>query len=303
MLQPSVVQAATFLVTLVFCLALVATTKWHGRLLWIPRSACRSFIERPPPRIGGLATLAGLVAGYGVAPEPVRQLLGALAHRIPSGVLFRSAGGSDEGSRSSRATAGHHSQWLRGLVRDRDGPDPNRCAPAWTICCRSRPCRFCFTAVAIGGVANAVNIIDGFNGLAGGVLSIMFTALGVIAAGVGDPALAGTCWALAGCSVAFTLVNWPFGKIFLGDGGAYQLGFALGWVAVLLVVRNPAVPAWAPLMVCAYPVLEVSFSVVRKGRRAGYNPCQPDRVHLHMLVHRRVVRPWLSSRSRPCRTG
>ena len=79
-----------------------------------------------------------------------------------------------------------------------------------------------------------------------------------------------------------------YGKIFLGDGGAYHFGFAVGCAAVLLVWRNPAIPAWAPLTVCAYPVLEVAFSVVRKFRRTGYHPGQPDRVHLHMLVHRRV---------------
>src|SRR4029453_11923244 len=127
--------------------------------------------------------------------------------------------------------------------------------------------------------------------------------LGIIAAGVRDQELAATCWILAGCSGGFTLVNWPLGKIFLGDGGAYKFGFAVGWLAVLLVVRNPDVPAWAPLMVCAYPVLEVAFSIARKSRRVGYSPGQPDRVHLHMLVHRRVVRPWLSSCSRTLQNG
>ena len=300
--QPSVVQAATFLVTLVFCLALVVTTQWHGRLSLDTTVGLQKFHSAPTPRIGGLATLAGLVAGYGVAPEPVRQLLGPLL--IASLPAFCSGLLEDLTKKVgvrvrllATILSGFVAWYVTGMALTQTG------VPGLDHLLSFPPMSILFTAVAIGGVANAVNIIDGFNGLAGGVLSIMFTALGVIAAGAGDPALAGTCWALAACSVAFTLVNWPFGKIFLGDGGAYQLGFALGWVAVLLVVRNPAVPAWAPLVVCAYPVLEVAFSVVRKGRRAGYNPCQPDRVHLHMLVHRRVVRPWLSSRSRTLQNG
>lgn len=302
MLQPSVVQAATFLVTLVCCLALVLTTKWHGRLSLDTTVGLQKFHSAPTPRIGGLATLAGLVAGYGVAPEPVRQLLGLLL--IASLPAF-CAGLLEDVTKKvgvrerllATIFSGFLACYLTGMALTRTG------VPGLDDLLSFAPVSVLFTAVAIGGMANAVNIIDGFNGLAGGVLSIMFVALGVIAAGVGDQALAGTCWALAGCSVGFTLVNWPFGKIFLGDGGAYQLGFAVGWVAVVLVVRNPAVPAWAPLMVCAYPVLEVAFSIVRKSRRAGYNPGQPDRVHLHMLVHRRVVRPWLSSSSPTLQNG
>ena len=302
MLQPSVVQAATFLVTLVCCLALVLTTRWHGRLSLDTTVGLQKFHTAPTPRIGGLATLAGLVAGYGVAPEPVRQLLGPL---LMASLPALCAGLLEDLTKKvgvrerllGTIFSGFLAWYMTGMALTRTG------VPGLDDLLSFAPVSVLFTAVAIGGVANAVNIIDGFNGLAGGVLSIMFVALGVIAAGVGDQALAGTCWALAGCSVGFTLVNWPFGKIFLGDGGAYQLGFAVGWIAVLLVARNPAVPAWAPLMVCAYPVLEVAFSIVRKSRRSGYNPGQPDRVHLHMLVHRRVVRPWLSSCSPTLQNG
>ena len=292
MLQPSVVVAATFLVTLVCCLALVLTTRWHGRFSLDTTVGLQKFHSSPTPRIGGLATLAGLVAGYAVASEHVRQLLGPLlVASLPAfGVGLLEDVTKKVGVRArllGTIFSGFVAWYLTGAALTRTG------VPGLDDLLAFAPVAILFTAVAIGGVANAVNIIDGFNGLAGGVLSIMFVALGVIAAGAGDPALAGTCWTLAACSVGFTLVNWPFGKIFLGDGGAYQFGFAVAWIAVLLVYRNPDVPAWAPLTVCAYPVLEVAFSVVRKSRRAGYHPGQPDRVHLHMLVHRRVVRAWL----------
>lgn len=294
MLQPSVVQAATFLVTLGSSLALVMTTRWHGPVSLDTTTGPQKFHSAPTARIGGLATLAGLVAGYGVAPEPVRQLLGLLlVASMPA--LF--AGLLEDMTKKvgvrerllATIFSGFLGWYLTGVALTRTG------VPGLDALLSIAPVSVIFTAVAIGGVANAVNIIDGFNGLASGVLSIMFMALGLIAASVGDHVLAATCWALVACCVGFTLVNWPLGKIFLGDGGAYQLGFALGWIAVLLVARNPSVPAWSPLLVCAYPVLEVAFSIVRKTRRAGYNPGQPDRVHLHMLVFRRVVRPRLPS--------
>jgi hypothetical protein len=60
-------------------------------------------------------------------------------------------------------------------------------------------------------------------------------------------------------------------------------------VAVLLPMRNPQVNAWATILVCVYPVLEVGFSVRRRRQREGHHPGQPDKVHLHHLIHRRVV--------------
>ena len=56
---------------------------------------------------------------------------------------------------------------------------------------------------------------------------------------------------------------------------------ALGWLAVLLPMRHPEINAWATLLVCAYPVLEVAFSVRRRRKREGHHPGQPDKAHLH----------------------
>ena len=53
--------------------------------------------------------------------------------------------------------------------------------------------------------------------------------------------------------------------------------------------RNLQVNPWASILVCAYPVLEVAFSVHRRRKREGHHPGQPDKVHLHHLIHRRVV--------------
>jgi UDP-N-acetylmuramyl pentapeptide phosphotransferase/UDP-N-acetylglucosamine-1-phosphate transferase len=162
-----------------------------------------------------------------------------------------------------------------------------------------------FTAFAVGGVANAINIIDGFNGLASGTAIIILTSFGFMAIELRDPDLAYTCLILAGAVLGFGLVNWPLGKIFLGDGGAYFVGFALAWLAVLMTERHPEVSAWAPMLVCGYPVLEVLFSI-RRRRRRGISAGEPDRLHLHSLVKCRVVRhllPHASKRMRSSVTG
>jgi UDP-N-acetylmuramyl pentapeptide phosphotransferase/UDP-N-acetylglucosamine-1-phosphate transferase len=84
-------------------------------------------------------------------------------------------------------------------------------------------------------------------------------------------------------------VNYPFGRLFLGDGGAYFLGFWVSEMAVLLLVRHPSVNAWQILAICAYPVIEVMFSIYRRRFIKKVSPGSPDALHLHALVFRRLV--------------
>jgi len=150
-----------------------------------------------------------------------------------------------------------------------------------------------FTAFAVGGVANAVNIVDGFNGLASGFVVIALGGLAAVAAVVGDMNLAMACTAIAAAMMGFWLINWPWGKLFLGDGGSYFGGFALAWASVLLIERNHGVSAFVPLLICIHPVTEVLFSIYRR-RVTHTSPGAPDRLHLHTLMMRRVVSPWLA---------
>jgi hypothetical protein len=159
-----------------------------------------------------------------------------------------------------------------------------------------------FTAFAVGGVANAINIIDGFNGLASTMATLAFVGYALIAWQVGDYTLANTSLVLAACVWGFFWVNWPFGKIFLGDGGSYFIGFALAWVAVMLLARNPAVSAFAALVVCVHPVTEVLFSIYRRKVRKDH-PGMPDRLHFHSLVKRRYVARWFGTYSNAVRNS
>jgi len=152
-----------------------------------------------------------------------------------------------------------------------------------------------FTAFAVAGVANAINIIDGFNGLASGVVVLAFGGLAAMAMAHLDVNLALACLSMAGAMLGFWLVNWPWGKIFLGDGGSYFGGFALAWCCIMLLERNHDITPFAPLLVCIHPVTEVLFSIYRRRLRASH-PGHPDRLHLHSLMMRRVVRPALCQR-------
>jgi UDP-N-acetylmuramyl pentapeptide phosphotransferase/UDP-N-acetylglucosamine-1-phosphate transferase len=152
----------------------------------------------------------------------------------------------------------------------------------------SYPIGAAFLAIfVVAGIANAVNIIDGFNGLASMCVVMMLLAIAYVADQVGDVTV--TALALTGVSavLGFFVWNFPAGLIFLGDGGAYFLGFYLAELGILLLHRNPQVSPLFPLLLSIYPVFETLYrrKVVR-GRAASL----PDGVHLHSLVYRRLLR-------------
>jgi UDP-N-acetylmuramyl pentapeptide phosphotransferase/UDP-N-acetylglucosamine-1-phosphate transferase len=146
------------------------------------------------------------------------------------------------------------------------------------------------TVFAVAGLANAVNIIDGFNGLAAMVAFMMFVSLAYVAFQVSDPIVLSASLTMMGAILGFFIWNYPAGLIFLGDGGAYFLGFMLGELSIMLVARNPSVSAWYPVLLAMYPIFETCFSIYRKRFVRGMSPGIPDGVHLHMLVYKRLMR-------------
>lgn len=146
------------------------------------------------------------------------------------------------------------------------------------------------TALAVAGLANAINIIDGFNGLAAFVATMMFSSIALVAFHVGDVFVLSCALVMAGAILGFFLWNFPGGHIFLGDGGAYLIGFMLGELAVLLTMRHVDVSAWYPVLMFIYPIFETLFSTYRKQFLRGISPGIPDGIHLHMLIYKRLMR-------------
>lgn len=158
-----------------------------------------------------------------------------------------------------------------------------------------------FLCVACAGLANAYNIIDGFNGLASMVGIISTAAIGFVAFKVGDLALVYLALILIGAVMGFFIWNYPRGLIFLGDGGAYLIGFVIAALSILLVHRNPTVSPWFALLVNAYPIFETLFTIWRRTVHQGKNPGLPDGAHFHSLIYRRVLR-WAHAMDRQSAT-
>lgn len=288
-LPPSVYMAAA--VSFGVAVLLVLTKRLHGRFSMDGLVGIQKMHAHPTPRIGGLAIVAGVFAGYLFAKPERQVILGTLlVAGLPAFVFGLAEDITKKVSVMARLLAtmasGGLGWWLTGTsLRSIDLPLLDFML-IWT------PVSVAFTAFAVGGVANAVNIVDGFNGLASGFVLIALIGLATIAGASGDMNLALACLAIAGAMIGFWVVNWPLGKIFLGDGGSYFGGFALAWACVLLIERNPGITAFAPLLVCIHPVTEVLFSIYRR-RMHGAHPGHPDRLHLHSLLMRRLVQPVL----------
>ncbi|MBD3894141.1 glycosyltransferase [Hydrogenophaga sp.] len=289
--MPNFVLAA-LLVSLGVSLLLVFTKHWHGHFSMDHTAGVQKFHTKPTPRIGGVGVAAGLVAAWALASADVQTLLQPL---LLASVPAFAAGLLEDITKkvgvSARLLAtmvsGALACWLTGVALNRVDVPLLDDLLAWG------PAAVLFTAFAVAGVANAVNIIDGFNGLSSGTVLVILAALGSLAGLQGDTPLALVCAVLGAAVLGFWLVNFPLGKIFLGDGGAYLVGFALAWLAVLLVMRHPGVSPWLVLLACAYPVTEVLYSVWRRLRQRLPTGA-PDNLHLHSLIKTQVIMRWLA---------
>jgi UDP-N-acetylmuramyl pentapeptide phosphotransferase/UDP-N-acetylglucosamine-1-phosphate transferase len=291
----------SFLVSLVITLLVVKSAGKHGALSAdSDLSGPQKFHTRPVPRVGGLGVFLALIGGtllaqFGQA-EDATLLWTLLLCSLPAFVSGLAEDLTKNVSPRRRliftAVSAVLGIWLLdGVIRRTDLPGLETLV-AFT------PFAMLLTVFMVTGVANAVNIIDGFNGLASMCVMMMLGALAYVAFQVGDTFIVTTVLITLGAILGFFVWNFPAGLIFLGDGGAYLLGFLFGELSVLLVARNPDVSPIFPILLCAYPIFETVFSIYRKKFLRGMSPGIPDGVHLHMLVYKRLMRWTLGSSAR-----
>ncbi len=158
------------------------------------------------------------------------------------------------------------------------------------------PAAFVLTLIAGAGIAHAINIIDGYNGLSGFFVAVIFLSLGWVAHLVDDVFICRTALLAAAATLGFLAWNFPGGRIFMGDAGAYLLGFLIALLSILLVARHPQVSPWFPMLLVVHPVWETLFSMYRRARYGLSKMGKPDAMHLHSLIYRRVVKQYGVSR-------
>lgn len=288
---------AAFALSLAAAIALVLTRTWHERFTGDPNTGgIQKHHVGAPPRVGLLPILAGLLgavtwlmAGGETADRlDAGGMLGTLLLcAIPAAGLGLLEDLTKRVSPKQRmlgaAVSATLAWWLLGAEVSRVD------IPGIDTLLEFTPLAFLLTLLMVAGFTNAMNIIDGLNGLAGGLTVVMTAATGAIAWAVGDTALVTLCLVLGAAVLGFLVLNFPRGLMFMGDGGAYLIGFLMVELWVLLCVRNPEVTVWVATLIGFLPTMETIFSILRRKfiHRRKANAMAPDRLHLHSLLYRR----------------
>jgi UDP-N-acetylmuramyl pentapeptide phosphotransferase/UDP-N-acetylglucosamine-1-phosphate transferase len=276
------------------CGLILLTRRWHDRFTLDGNHGIQKVHETSVPRIGGLGLMIGLFTGWWVQEDSADltaadHLLGlTLLASIPA---FAAGIAEDITKRVSVRTrllatmaSGLLAYWATGYCIGRVDIWGLDSLLAWAPIC------VLFTAFAVAGVANAYNIIDGFNGLTSAAMVVAVGAMSAIAFEVGDTELVYFSLIYIAAILGFMAWNYPLGRLFLGDGGAYAMGFLIAWLAVMLPARHPEVSPWASLMACGYPVMETIYTMLWRWLTQQSSGA-PDALHLHSLVKKVVIRP------------
>ncbi|MFP3647114.1 MraY family glycosyltransferase [Paraburkholderia sp. SIMBA_054] len=257
--------------------------------------------SRPIPRIGGLAIvlatgitcMIGAVFGGNPRAETM-LLLSASALPFASGLLEDLTKRISPRARLLSALVGALAgTWLLNAVIIRVD------LPLIDKALLFSPFAVAFTCIFVAGLSNAVNIIDGMNGLSSGASILIFASIGYVAHDAGDWFVMSVALTMIGAILGFVVWNYPIASVFIGDGGAYFVGFVMAELLVSLVVRHPDVCAWYAASVAVYPLFETVFSIYRRRFLKGCAVSQPDDLHLHTLIYKRVTRhSWIAANSR-----
>lgn len=298
--------AIAFLTSLVITLLIIRYQHLHAHVTADhDLDGVQKFHATPVPRVGGLGVylgvLGGLLAKWWVDDPVATPILVLLACSLPacgSGLLedLTKRVGVRERLMATAISALLGGFFLGAWLTRLDIPcvDSLLQLPMFSLGPNTFAIKgflsIAFTAFAVAGVANAFNIIDGYNGLAGVVAIISLLGLAYVADQASDRVVLVGALSLVGAIAGFLVWNYPNGLIFLGDGGAYFVGFLVAELSVLLVSRNAQVSPWFPLLLSFYPIFETLFTIFRRAIIGKSHPGLPDAAHLHQLIYRRVVR-------------
>jgi UDP-GlcNAc:undecaprenyl-phosphate/decaprenyl-phosphate GlcNAc-1-phosphate transferase len=146
------------------------------------------------------------------------------------------------------------------------------------------------TVLWIVSIANAINLVDGADGLAGGIALIAALFMGIVAFGQGNLITAVVAFSLVGSLSGFLLFNFPPARIFMGDGGSLSIGFVLAVIPLLGIAGNSSPPMMVPVLpvltLLYVPIVDTLLAITRRVRR-GLPVHSPDREHIH---HRLIDR-------------
>lgn len=147
-----------------------------------------------------------------------------------------------------------------------------------------------FTIFSIVGLLNAYNIVDGFNGLASLLSTIALLSLTYLGYVFEDHFVFYASAGMIAANMGFILWNFPSGKIFLGDCGSYLLGFWIALLTIHLIHFHKEISPWLAILINIYPLTETINSIARRIFVTKRSPFNPDGLHLHTLIFKRIIK-------------
>lgn len=281
-----------FLITLAFSIifsALIVVLAHKKQWFLNQHDLCgvQKFHHQPTPHIGGLAVFLSFCIGYFLLPDLQAILLPLLLVSTPVFIIGLVEDFSAKIYPLWRLIFIFISLSVSFFYFD---IGISSLGFAWTDSLLSYPLiGLAFTLLVVGGAVNALNVIDGYNGLMSGYAILASLAMAFVAYQLGDSLILQLNLLLIAATLGFFLLNFPLGKLFMGDGGAYFIGFMFSMIGLVFVSRHDMLSNWFVLALLMYPMYELLFSIYRKKIINGTLASEPDGYHLHMLIHKLVV--------------
>ena len=284
-LSPLLVELVlpNLLLSSVMCGLLVWSQRWHGRYTFDQVDGVQRMHTNRVPRIGGLAIFTTLIVMNNWHQASTSYSL--VSTMLIMGSFIFTFGFVEDITKKVGVALRMWASLLPGFVAYflTDEYLINLDFAWLNAILAILPIGLAFTAVAMSGMTHAINFLDGLNGLSVWTSLWILTGLATLAIVSGSTLELAPILMMMGALIGFLMWNWPWGKLFLGDGGAYLIGMCLAWLAISLSIHNPSVTSWSMLLLCAYPITETLYSMYRRimtRRSSGH----PDRAHLHQLI-------------------
>lgn len=274
----------SFVIAFVFSFAMTPVVKRFAfkiKAIDVPKDN-RRMHKRPIPRLGGLAIIFGFMVSILCFGEMTKSLAATLI-----GAMIIAVMGIVDDVKALDAKPKFLIQIIAALIvvllgglriKVFTNPIiwsglPYIVLPEWVS--------ILFSVLWIVFITNAVNFIDGLDGLAAGVSAIMSVSMVFIAARLGEYSVAIIGTALMGACFGFLPYNFNPAKIFMGDTGSTFLGFILATLSIQGVFKSYAVISFAvPLLILGLPLFDAIFAMIRRILK-GQSPMHADRGHLH----------------------
>ena len=141
-----------------------------------------------------------------------------------------------------------------------------------------------FYSFALTSLANGFNLIDGANGLLTASMGVILLNLLFVSLKLEDGFISTSSLSLIVVLISFFILNYPLGKIFFGDLGAYFFGLLIGLLVMMFYERHQSLSSFGALLLFIYPVTEMIFSFFRKLLIKKKSPFYPDSNHFHLKV-------------------